>query len=163
MAILKKLLNYLENSKVDFECLTHHEAYTSQETAQAQHVSGKIFAKVVIFKTNGHFEMAVLPATHHVVTEKLKQITGDQECSLATESDLEELFPDCQVGAMPPFGNLYNLDVVVDEALAQSDYIVFGAGSHRDTVKMKYKDYAKLVQPKVGSFSVLDVTLKKAA
>lgn len=163
MPVPKKILNFLENSNVDFECLKHPEVYTSQETAQVQHVSGKVFAKVVIVKTNGHFEMAVLPATHRVVTEQLKKVTGDAQCSIASESELLDLFPDCQVGAMPPLGNLYNLDVIVDETLAHSDYIVFEAGSHRDTIKMKYQDYAKLVHPKVGSFAVLEGALKKAA
>ncbi len=141
MTILKKLKDYLEKNQVRYEEGVHEPVYTSQEIAATLHVPGKEWAKVVMVKAGGKMTMLVLPASYRINTKK-------------KEKDFEELFPDCEVGAMPPFGNLYNLEVWVDQVLTEDKFIVFQAGSHVETLKIKYSDYARLVNPKVGDFSV---------
>ncbi|MBI2026651.1 MAG: YbaK/EbsC family protein [Deltaproteobacteria bacterium] len=163
MPIVKKLLEYLKKNNIAFKHLNHPEAFTSQQVAQAQHVSGNQFAKVVIVKNGKKFEMAVLPAPDKISIEKLKNLMGVKECRLATEPEMKELFPDCEVGSMPPFGNLYNMNVYVDQDLAIQSDIVFDAGSHKDTIQMKYQDFSKLVKPQIGKFGILETKLKLAA
>ncbi len=145
MTILKKLKDYLEQNQVRYEVRVHERLYTSQEIAAAMHIPGKEMSKVVMVKADGKMVMLVLPASYRVDTKKL---------GISKEKDFEELFPDCEIGAMPPFGNLYNLEVWVDQVLTEDEFIVFRAGSHVETLKIKYNDYARLVNPKVGDFSV---------
>ena len=154
MTILKKLKDYLEKNQVRYEVGYHERIYTSQEIAAAMHVPGKELAKVVMAKADGKMVMLVLPASYRVDTKKLKKVLQCKRLGIAKEKNFEELFPDCEVGAMPPFGNLYNLEVWVDQVLAEDELIVFRAGSHVETLKIKYNDYARLVNPKVGDFSV---------
>jgi Ala-tRNA(Pro) deacylase len=154
MTIFKKLKDYLEKNQVRFEVGYHERIYTSQEIAAAMHVPGKELAKVVMLKADGKMVMLVLPASYRVDTKKLKKVLQCKRLGIAKEKNFEELFPDCEVGAMPPFGNLYNLEVWVDQVLAEDELIVFRAGSHVETLKIKYNDYARLVNPKVGDFSV---------
>ena len=163
MPIVKKLLEYLKKNSINFKHLNHPEAFTSQQVAQLQHVSGNQFAKVVVVKNGKKFEMAVLPAPEKISIDKLKNLMGVNECRLATEPEIKALFPDCEVGSMPPFGNLYDMSVYVDEDLAGQTDIVFEAGSHKDTIQMKYQDFSKLVKPQVGKFGILESKLKQAA
>jgi Ala-tRNA(Pro) deacylase len=128
--------------------------YTAQEVAAAQHVPGKEMAKVVMVKADGKMVMLVLPASYQVDMKKLKAALQCKKVGMAKEKDFEELFPDCEIGAMPPFGNLYDLEVWVEQVLSEDEFIVVQAGSHVETLKMKYSDYARLVNPKVGDFSV---------
>jgi len=153
MTILKKLKDYLEKNQVRYEVGYHERIYTSQEIAAAMHVPGKELAKVVMVKADGKMVMLVLPASYRVDMKKLKGVLNCKKVEMAKEVDFQELFPDCEVGAMPPFGNLYNLEVWVDQVLAEDELIVFRAGSHVETLKIKYNDYARLVSPKVGNFS----------
>ena len=153
MAILKKLKDYLEENKIRYETMVHAPVYTSQEIAATMHVPGKELAKVVMVKVDGKMVMLVLPASYRVDTKKLKKVLKCKKLGISKEKDFEELFPDCEVGAMPPFGNLYNLEVWVDQVLTEDEFIVFQAGSHVETLKIKYTDYARLVNPKVGDFS----------
>ena len=153
MTILKKLKDYLEKNQVRYEVGYHERIYTSQEIAAAMHVPGKELAKVVMVKADGKMVMLVLPASYRVDMKKLKVVLNCKKVEMAKEVDFQELFPDCEVGAMPPFGNLYNLEVWVDQVLAGDELIVFRAGSHVETLKIKYNDYARLVNPKVGDFS----------
>ena len=153
MTILKKLKDYLEKNQVRYEVGYHERIYTSQEIAAAMHVPGKELAKVVMVKADGKMVMLVLPASYRVDMKKLKVVLNCKKVEMAKEVDFQELFPDCEVGAMPPFGNLYNLEVWVDQVLAEDELIVFRAGSHVETLKIKYNDYARLVNPKVGDFS----------
>jgi Ala-tRNA(Pro) deacylase len=153
MPILKKLQQFLEGEKVPYEVLTHRQAFTAQEVAQAQHVPGVELAKVVILRSGGAFLMTVLPAPYHVDLDKAKAVLGKSDLVMATEAEFQGLFPQCEPGAMPPFGNLYGLPVYVDQTLTRDDDIVFNAGTHTQTVKMKYADFARLVQPKLGSFA----------
>lgn len=152
MAIARKLKEYLDKSEAPYKVSTHQEVYTAQEVAATLHVPGKDIVKVVIVKTEGKFIMAVLPADHKVNVDKLRTMLRDPEARLATEGEFKGLFPDCDVGAMPPFGNLYNVGVYVDKSLAEDEEIVFQAGSHVETVKMKYRDFDRLVGPEVIDF-----------
>jgi len=154
MTVLKKLKEYLEKNRVRHEVGYHERVYTSQEVAAAMHVPGKELAKVVIVKADGKMLMLVLPASYRAETKKLKKVLQCKKLQIAKERDFEELFPDCEVGAMPPFGNLYHLEVWVDQVLTEDEMIVFRAGSHVETLKIKYSDYSRLVNPRVGDFSV---------
>jgi Ala-tRNA(Pro) deacylase len=154
MTILKKLKDYLEKNQVRYEVGYHERVYTSQEIAAAMHVPGKELTKVIMVKADGKMVMLVLPASYRVDTKKLKKVVKCKRLGIAKEKDFEELFPDCEIGAMPPFGNLYHLEVWVDQVLTQDEFIVFQAGSHVETLRIKYSDYARLVNPRVGDFSV---------
>lgn len=154
MPILAKLQAYLDANKVAYTVSTHREAFTAQEIAAAEHVPGKQLAKVVIAKLKEGFVMTVLPATHKVDFSKLRSILGVDDIRLATEEEFRDLFPGCETGAMPPFGNLYGLPVYVDKVLEEDEEIVFQAGNHMQTVRMKYQDFKALVQPVVAEFAV---------
>ena len=151
MPILTKLREYLDKQKVPYEVLSHRQAFTAQEVAQAQHVPGRELAKVVMVRSGGAFVMLVIPAPYRVDLERAKSAVGKTDLVLATEDEFSGLFPQCEAGAMPPFGNLYDLPVYVDRTLTRDEEIVFNAGTHTQTVKMKYDDFARLVQPKVVS------------
>lgn len=152
MPILTKLRDFLDKNSVSYQVVAHPQAFTAQRTAQAQHVPGKELAKVVMLRHGAEFFMVVLPAPYRVDLARAAAVIG-KEVSLATEEQFTGLFPQCEAGAMPPFGNLYDLPVYVDEVLTRDDEIVFNAGTHTQTVKMKYADFARLVQPKVGAFT----------
>ncbi|HBP89698.1 MAG TPA: deacylase [Nitrospiraceae bacterium] len=152
MPILKRLQDYLDERKVAYHLIRHQEAYTASEIAHTLHISGKMLAKVVIVKTDGRFVMAVLPSHYKVDFERLADVLGGEHVRLATEGEFQELFPDCGVGAMPPFGNLYGLEVFVDQSLTEDEEIVFQAGSHLRAMKLRYQDFADLVHPIVTNF-----------
>lgn len=152
MKTVERLSSFLKKQNVKYELIPHPETYTAQETAAAEHVSGKQLAKVVMLKADGRYLMAVLPAASKLSLPKFRQLVGAKEVRLATEQEFKELFPDCEVGAMPPFGDLYELPFFVDMALADNPFIVFNAGTHRDTVRMRYRDYAKIAQPDLAEF-----------
>lgn len=152
MAIAKKLKNYLDKQKVRYKSLKHELAYTAQEIAAAQHVPGKQVVKSVLIKADKGYLLAVLPATHLIDFAKLKKAVKAKKVSLASEEDIEKLIPDFEIGAMPPFGNLYNLPVYMDKTIAEDEEIVFNAGTHTDTVKMRTADLEKLAKPKVAEF-----------
>lgn len=153
MSILTKLREFLDGHHVRYEVRVHPQAFTAQEVAQAEHVSGLNFAKVVMLRDGGEFVMTVLPAPNHVDLDLARQITGKAGLQVAREEQFANLFPDCEPGAMPPFGNLYGMPVLVDRRLTQDEEIVFNAGSHTETVKMRYSDFAHLVKPLVGALS----------
>ena len=152
MPILTRLQDYLDEHKVAYQLIRHQEAYTASEIAHTLHISGKMIAKVVIIKADDRFVMAVLPSNYKVDFERLADALGGEHVRLATEGEFQELFPDCGVGAMPPFGNLYGLEVFVDESLAEDEEIVFQAGTHLRVIKLRYQDFADLVHPKVTNF-----------
>ena len=154
VTVLKKLKDYLEQNQVSYELGYHMRVYTAQEIAAAQHVPGKEMAKVVMVKTDGKNIMLVLPASYRVEMKKLKGVLNSKKVVMVKEEEFQELFPDCEIGAMPPFGNLYNLEVWVDQVLTEDDSIVFRAGSHVEIRRIKYSHYSWLVSPKVGDFSV---------
>ena len=146
------IVSYLKKQKVKFKRMKHPERFTSQEVAAAQHVPGREMVKAVLVKADKEFVLAVLSAICKVNFDRLAKILGVKKVKLAGEKDMARLFPDVEVGAEPPFGNLYDVQTVVDESLTEEEEIVFQAGTHKDTVKMKYADYEKLVNPKVGQF-----------
>ncbi len=150
----KKLIKFLDEHDVRYVKITHSQAFTAQQVAASAHIKGKEMAKTVIIKINGKMAMAVLPATFHVDFHLLKEITGNEDVVLAHESEFKDLFEDCETGAMPPFGNLYSMDVFVAQSLTEDEDIAFNAGSHSELIKMKYTDFAKLVKPKILKFSV---------
>lgn len=157
MTVSRKLKEYLEAKGVDFDVLSHKVAYTAQETAAAQDITGWKVAKSVVAYCDGEYVLLVLQAPKVVDFELLKQNMDCKEARLAHEQEMEQLFPEIELGAAPPFGNLYGLDVYVDQGLAELDDFVFNAGSHTETIRMKYSDYERLVEPEVISFAKLAV------
>jgi Ala-tRNA(Pro) deacylase len=149
MAVVERLKRYLDEQGAAYETAVHSERYTAQEVAAASHVSGMAMAKVVMIKTSGGFAMMVLPAACRLSLEEVRHLVGDPGATLATEAQFRGLFPDCEPGAMPPFGNLYELPVYVDEDLAGNPQITFQAGNHHEVVTMRYADFARLVRPRV--------------
>jgi Ala-tRNA(Pro) deacylase len=147
--ITEKLKKYLDESGVRYEALRHGEAYTAQETASTMHVSGKNMVKSVILKGDTGYLMAVLPADRRVDVAALRADLGFRMVALATEDEIKKIFPDCEAGAMPPFGNLYGLPVYADSALREDKHIVFNAGTHDEAVRMTYADFFRLVRPLV--------------
>ena len=151
----KKIKDFLDKNHIKYVSLKHSPAYTAQEIAAKSHVSGKEMAKTVIVKINQEPAMAVLPASYKVDFEALSDVTGSDNVTLAGEEEFKNMFPDCEVGAMPPFGNLYDLDVYVAETLSEDEEIVFNAGTHSELIRMTYKDFERLVKPKVLKFSLV--------
>lgn len=145
----KALKEFLDSHHVKYLCIDHAPSYTAQEIAATAHISGKQLAKTVIVKAGGKFLMVVLPATEHVNFTELREITGAKEVDLATESDFKAKFPGCEVGAMPPFGNLYDMPVLVSNLLVGQTQIAFNAGTHSELMRMSYRDFERLVQPKI--------------
>lgn len=151
---VKKLKEFLDANGVKYICIRHSRAFTAQEIAAKAHIPGKEMAKTVILVVDGKQSMAVLPASYRIDLEKLKELTGANKIAMPTEQRFIDLFPDCEAGAMPPFGNLYDMDVYVAESLAEDEHIAFNAGNHTEIIQLKYEDFNRLVQPKVLPFSI---------
>jgi len=150
---VKKLKEYLDQNGVKYEMLKHPRAFTAQQVASSAHIKGKELAKTVIVKVNGKLSMAVLPSSYNVDLKLLKKVTGAKSIELASENDFKDMFPECEVGAMPPFGNLYGLDVYVAPSLAEDEHIAFNAGTHTELIQLSYSDFERLVKPIVLAFS----------
>ena len=150
---VKKLKEFLDQEKIKYVSIMHSTAYTAQEVAASAHVTGRELAKTVIVELDGKMAMAVLPANRKIVLQDLREVTGSDQVKFASEDEFNKKFPDCETGAMPPFGNLYGMEVYVAESLTDNDEIAFNAGSHTEIIKLAYKDFQRLVQPKVLSFT----------
>lgn len=150
---VRKMKDFLDRERVKYVVITHSPAYTAQEVAQSAHIKGKELAKTVIVELDGKMAMAVLPANRKIVLQDLREVTGSEEVKFASEDEFKARFPDCETGAMPPFGNLYGMDVYLAEGLTPNDEIAFNAGSHTEVVKLSLGDFERLVQPKVVSFT----------
>lgn len=150
---VKTLKQFLDANRVKYVSIIHSAAYTAQEVAQSLHLPGRALAKVVIIELDGKMAMAVLPANRKVVVQDVRDVTGCTDVKFASEAEFKNRFPDCEVGAMPPFGNLYGMDVYVSEELARNQEIAFNAGSHVEVIRIAYADFARLVQPKVLAFT----------
>ena len=150
MAIVKKLKELFDDAKVSYEVYNHPLAYTAQEIAERQHFSGDQMAKVVMLKMDGELVMAVVTGNQKVHLPTARASLGAEEVSLATEDGFFTKFPHCEIGAMPPFGNLFGLPVYVDPAVTKDESIYFNAGNHVQTVRLRYKDFEKLVNPQVA-------------
>lgn len=142
-----KLKEYLDNNQVKYVTIDHSPSYTAQEIAATAHVPGNSFAKTVIVKIDGNMAMVVEPAQKKVDMNELKSRTSANDVQLASEHEFQDRFPECELGAMPPFGNLYDMDVYISDSLSANHDIAFNAGSHSELVKMSYADYERLVQP----------------
>ena len=153
MSIPESLRIFLDENQVRHEVLNHPEAFTAQEVAHAIHKTGKVLAKTVVIDADGKHVMAVVPAHHKVNLNAVKSVLKAIDVHLAKEDKLRELFPDCQLGAMPPVGPLYNLPVVVSKALSERPEIIFNACTHTDCVKMEFSDFQKVINPIVAEIS----------
>jgi Ala-tRNA(Pro) deacylase len=153
MQCKERLETYLRDEGVPFEVQHHPVAYTAQQVAASEHIPGKLLAKTVMVIADGKMVMLALPAPYRVDLESAAAVLGAKEVRLAHEAEFGAAFPDCEVGAMPPFGNLYGVPVYVDRALAEDETIVFRAGTHTDTMRLKCADCARLVRPTVAEFA----------
>lgn len=149
MSCSLKLTQFLDEHQVKYVTISHSRAYTAQEIAAAVHIPGKELAKSVIVQVNGDFIMVVLPATCKIKFDLLKSTLGKENVRLATEDEFKSLFPDCEIGAMPPFGNLYTIPVYMSEELEEDEEIAFNAGTHTDIIRMTTSSYKHLVNPKI--------------
>jgi len=161
MPILTKLKERLDEAKVPYEIFVHPLAYTSQEIAAKQHVPGAQIAKVVMLDVDGTLVMGVIAGNHKISIDAARSSLGVSRVRLATEDEFTPCFPGCEIGAMPPFGNLFGVQVIVDPALEKDKYIYFNAGNHVQTVRLAYQDFAALVKPRISR--LVEVRKKKAA
>jgi len=144
---LTKLKEYLDANGVKYILITHSQAFTAMEVAESAHVRGQELAKTVMIKLEGKLAMAVLPATRKIEVERLRHGVKAVSLEIANEHDFRADFPGCELGAMPPFGNLYGMQVFVDPGLAEDAEIAFNAGSHTELMRLSYKDFERLVKP----------------
>ncbi len=153
---IRKLRQFLDSHGVRYFVFSHSPAYTAQEIAASAHVPGKELAKTVVVTIAGKMAMVVLPASRQLDFTRLRQFAGTEEVELASEREFVDLFPECEIGAMPPFGNLYGMEVYVSEELEDDDDIAFNAGAHTELLRLSYDSFKSLVHPKVARLS-LDV------
>lgn len=149
----KMLKDYLDQNRIKYVTIKHSLGYTSQEIAASAHIKGKEMAKTVLVKIDGKMAMCVLPAANKIDFDLLKNALGEPNIRLANEVEFKDRFPECEVGAMPPFGNLYNMEVYVEEILSKDTEIAFNACSHTELIQMSYKDFERTVKPKLLKFS----------
>lgn len=148
-----KVQELLRHEEVPYKSIWHPIAYSAQKTASFAHVSGKEFAKPVMMRVDGRLCMVVVPGSMQVDVDKLREATGAKEVRLANETEFKNLFPDCEVGAMPPFGHLYGLQTFVAERLTHDELIAFNAGTHNELIEMTFRDYERLEHPRVVTIS----------
>ncbi len=149
-----RVKDFLDTNRIHYASIAHPTAYTAQGTAAYAHVSGNELAKTVIVRVDAQIAMTVLPASAQLNLAALKKLANAKSVGLATEPEFEFKFPDCDLGAMPPFGNLYGMAVYVDESLTFDKEIAFNGGSHNELVRMSYEDFERVVNPIVGRFAV---------
>jgi len=151
---LTTLKNFLDDKQIRYVVISHSLAYTAQGIAALAHIPGKELAKTVIVRIDGALAMAVVPASRHVDLAMLKSAADAKTVEVAAEKDFKDRFPDCETGAMPPFGNLYGMAVFADESLAQDKEIAFNAGTHRELVRMAWEDFERLATPKIARLAI---------
>jgi len=151
---VQRLQEFLDENQVKYVVISHSRAFTTQEIAAATHIPGRELAKAVIVEIDGTVAMAVVPGSQKVDLDLLRDAVGARQVTLAKESTFKDRFPECDLGAMPPFGNLYGMPVYVADSLTEDEEIAFNAGSHTQLVKMSYRDFERLVQPRVMHFAV---------
>jgi Ala-tRNA(Pro) deacylase len=152
--LLQRLRSFLDAQHVKYVTITHSPAFTAREVAATAHIPGQEMAKTVMIKIDGEMAMVVLPASMKVDFGRLLDATGAQEVELAREHEFRDLFPGCAPGTMPPFGNLFGLRTFVAEELTEDEEIAFNAGSTTDLVRLRYRDYERLVQPRLLPFRI---------
>ena len=153
MAMMERLKSFLDASQVSYRLHRHTRAHTATAVAVADHVPLSEMAKVVLLRGGRRYLMVVLPASRRLDLAQLRMVTEEPDLELASESEVEQLFPDCETGAMPPFGNLFGIPVWVDDALGRESETVFNAGNHLETVHMAFADFARLVKPSFGALA----------
>lgn len=153
MSIPRRIRDYLDSQSVPYIWLPHPEAFTAQEVAHALHISGKRLAKTVVVEADGRRIIAVLPASHRLIMSELRTALNAHHVEMLREVELAKVFPDYDLGAIPPLGKLFGIDVWVDRSIADQGEIVFNAGTHTDAVRMNYHDFALLARPRIGRFS----------
>jgi len=144
-----RLMEYLDEESVRYVLMKHSPAFTAQEVAAAAHIPGQEVAKVVVVKLDGSMALVVLPAPEMIRMDRLRDEVGAEVVELASEEEFRDQFPDCEVGAMPPFGNLFDMRTFVEESLTRDDEIAFNAGTHTELVRMFYSDFERLVKPEI--------------
>lgn len=144
---VERLKEYLNKENVRYVSIQHSKAYTAHEIAESAHIPYKKLAKTVMLKIDGELAMMVIPASSRVDVERFRQVVGSGHVELASEREFMDEFPDCEIGAMPPFGNLYGMKVFVSQTLREDDEIAFNAGSHTELIRLAYQDFERLVQP----------------
>jgi Ala-tRNA(Pro) deacylase len=150
---VRKLKDFLDKEKIKYVSIVHSPAFTAQEVAASAHITGRELAKTVIVELDGKMAMAVLPANRKIVLQDLREVTGCDEVKFASEDEFREKFPECETGAMPPFGNLYAMEVYASPELGENEEIAFNAGSHTEVIKLAFRDFDRLVHPRVMSFT----------
>ena len=153
MAILRSLQRLLDDNHIPYEVHAHPRAFTAKETAAADHIPPSEMAKVLVLKAHDRFLMAVVPATRTLDVDRLRDTVGDAELRLASEREFVDAFPACEPGAIPPFGQLFDMPVWVDDSLGRERETVFNGGNHRETVHLAYQDFIRLAKPQFGEFS----------
>ena len=151
----KRITQYLKEEKIKYKTLKYKTAYTAQEIAASAHIPGRQLAKAVVVELDGEMALAVLSAAYQIDFKELKKALGVKKVKIATEKDFEDHLPDCELGSTPPFGNLYDMKVIVDEKLTAEETIAFCSGKHTELIQLAYQDFAKLVEPEVAEFSVV--------
>ena len=153
-----KVVDFLKQKAVPFETVPHRETFDAQHMAESLHVSGHRVAKTVLLRANGDFKfvVAVLPATGSVDVEAATRMLGGSQLKIASEAEVAEHCPECEVGALPPFGSQYNMETIVDQRIAAQEDIVFEGDTHHESIRMKYADFARIEEPLVGSFAAAD-------
>ncbi len=150
----ERITALLDKEKISYRVVSHPKAYSALRLAESIHVPGREVAKVVIVRAKEEYGMVVLPASHDLDLTRFAHAIGAEAVSLLEERELKEIFPDCEVGAMPPLGNLYELPVYVDQALAEEPVLFFPAGNHHEVIEMRYDDFDRIVRPIVGNFAL---------
>ena len=150
---INTLTSFLDKNKVEYVTIRHSPAYTAQKIAAAAHIPGREVAKTVMVNVDGKMAMAVLRATDQVDLDLLRGTAKAKSVSLASEDEFKDAFKGVEIGAMPPFGNLYGMDVYVDQALSKDQQIAFNAGNHTELIQLTYADFERLAKPKVANFS----------
>jgi len=156
----RRIREFLDGNGAKYVILSHSPAYTSQEVAASAHVPGKAMAKTVIVKLDGRLAMAVVPASREVEISLLRETTGAHFAELADESEFADRFEGCQLGTMPPLGNLFGMSTYMDQSLAKAEYIAFNAGTHTELVLMKFVDYRRIAHPKLGRIAAVENVVK---
>jgi Ala-tRNA(Pro) deacylase len=151
--LLKRLTDCLDSHKIKYVLIQHSPAFTAREVAVSAHIPFREVAKTVVLNIDKKHVLAVLPATEMVDLNLLRETLGTAAVRLTNESEFNSLFPECEIGAMPPLGNLFDMDVIVSSTLTEDEEIAFNAGSHRDLIKMSYQDFHGLVHPRVIAFT----------
>ena len=150
--ISTRLKKFLDDNQIGYDVMHHDPAFTAQELSARMHISGYEFVKVVVVKLDGAYALAALSAPLRINFRALAEAAGAKRCSLASEEEFQQLFPDCELGAMPPFGNLYNLPTFVDQDVTHSENIVINAGTHAEAIRLRYADFSRLARPRVARF-----------